>query len=90
MKQLSPAILEACFQLNTHLKAVEDLNIDIVCQTSLATREYDGQPDPESIETVANELLNIARITKTLINYTTSDERRQIEEQGLVPWRFKD
>lgn len=86
--QLPASVLDACSELRELLNYVEDVSLDAVCQTRLGCADYDGQPDPETIATLANRVAKIAKITDSLIRLTTFEERRAIEEQNLLPWRF--
>ena len=85
---LAPSILEACSKLRGLLSEVEDINLDAVCQTELGTRDYDGQPNAATIYKFSCKLREIWVLTQNLIELTTYTERRAIEAQGLLPWRF--
>ena len=86
--QLAPSVLEACSKLRVLLSEIEDINLDAVCQTELGTRDYDGQPDAANIYKFSCKLKEIWVLTQNLIELTTYTERRAIEAQGLLPWRF--
>jgi hypothetical protein len=86
--QLAPSILEGCKGLRELLLSIEDTNLDAICQTELGTADYQGQPNPALIRDMANRLGKIATLSENLIQLTTYTERRAIEAQGLLPWRF--
>jgi len=86
--QLAPSILDACSKLRGLLSEMEDKSLDALCQTELGTRDYDGQPSASLILEYAGKLNEIGIITRNLVELTTYTERRAIEAQGLLPWRF--
>jgi len=85
---LAPSIFYACHELRHLLEEIEDTSLDAVCQTKLGTIDYDGQPNASLILDYAGKLTKIGNLTKNLITLTTYTERRAIEAQGLLPWRF--
>lgn len=86
--QLAPSVLEACEKLRELLEAVEDTNLDAVCQTDLGVADYQGQPNPALIRAMGGRLIEIANLSESLIRLTTYDEKRAIEHQKLLPWQF--
>jgi hypothetical protein len=86
--QLAPSILEACSKLRRLLSEVEDKSLDSLCQTELGASDYDGQPSSSLILEYAGKLNEIGILTRNLVELTTYTERRAIEAQGLLPWRF--
>jgi hypothetical protein len=85
---LAPSIFYACQELRRLLGEVEDVSLDAVCQTELGVVDYDGQPNSSLIKEYAGKLMKIASLTQNLAELTTYTERRAIEAQGLLPWRF--